>query len=211
MVPCNSPCSTGSIRAYRSWIPRRGRRCIIEPPERRARGREGQRPQGQVLDGHRARHPAGRLQPGDHRHRLHPLMGPMSTLPNSVLEPRLRRRPRIPRHPVRLRGGDGHRLYSLRYGSGPLAPYSVGKLGKDRLRLTLAAQDRDVVDGFGCSEDVNFDGLEAGIVGLGNDRLSFVNQVAAARQTSAFSYCFFLVTVTRRGSCPSARTPGQTA
>jgi hypothetical protein len=77
--------------------------------------------------------------------------------------------------------------------------------------LTLAAQDRDVVDGFGCSEDVNFDGLEAGIVGLGNDRLSFVNQVAAARQTSAFSYCFFLVTVTRRGSCPSARTPGQTA
>jgi hypothetical protein len=79
-------------------------------------------------------------------------------------------------------------LYSLRYGSGPLAQYSVGKLGKDRLRLTLAAQDRDVVDG--CSEDVNFDGLEAVIVGFGNDRLSFVNQVAAARQTSAFSYCF---------------------
>ncbi|KAK3124188.1 hypothetical protein QOZ80_7BG0583100 [Eleusine coracana subsp. coracana] len=80
-------------------------------------------------------------------------------------------------------------LYRLRYGSGPLAQYSVGKLGKDTLRLTLTvAADDDFI--FGCSEDVNFAGLEAGIIGFGNDRLSFFNQVAAARETNAFSYCF---------------------
>ncbi|CAN6170537.1 unnamed protein product [Urochloa humidicola] len=87
-------------------------------------------------------------------------------------------------------------LYSLRYGSGPLAQYSVGRLGKDRLRLALS-DDYGVVDGFvfGCSEDVRFNGREAGIVGFGNEAFSFFNQVMAAQQTdnggyNAFSYCF---------------------
>ncbi|CAL5077525.1 unnamed protein product [Urochloa decumbens] len=88
-------------------------------------------------------------------------------------------------------------LYSLRYGSGPLAQYSVGRLGKDRLRLALS-DDYGVVDGFvfGCSEDVRFNGREAGIVGFGNETFSFFNQVMAAQQTNdngyynAFSYCF---------------------
>lgn len=87
-------------------------------------------------------------------------------------------------------------LYSLRYGSGPLAQYSVGRLGKDRLRLALS-DDYGVVDGFvfGCSEDVRFNGREAGIVGFGNETFSFFNQVMAAQANggynyNAFSYCF---------------------
>jgi hypothetical protein len=97
-------------------------------------------------------------------------------------------------------------LYSLRYGSGPLAQYSVGRLGRDRLRLALT-DDGGSVDGFvfGCSDDVRFNGREAGIVGFGNEAFSFLNQVlavAAQRQQqrnggtgggysyNAFSYCF---------------------
>ncbi|RLN42454.1 hypothetical protein C2845_PM01G43080 [Panicum miliaceum] len=86
-------------------------------------------------------------------------------------------------------------LYSLRYGSaGPLAQYSVGRLGKDRLRLALS-DDYGVVDGFvfGCSEDVRFEGREAGVIGFGNETFSFLNQVMAAQANNgyrAFSYCF---------------------
>ncbi|TVU13151.1 hypothetical protein EJB05_40683, partial [Eragrostis curvula] len=85
-------------------------------------------------------------------------------------------------------------LYSLR------TPWAGCRLGKDRLGLTLARElDDDALDDFifGCSEDVRFGGREAGIVGFGNDRLSFVNQVMTARQATtssnsynAFSYCF---------------------
>ncbi|GJM87895.1 hypothetical protein PR202_ga03895 [Eleusine coracana subsp. coracana] len=83
-------------------------------------------------------------------------------------------------------------LYSFRYGSGPMAQYSVGRLSKDRLGLTLS--DDVVVDDFifGCSEDARFKGSEAGIVGFGNDRFSFLNQVMD-RQTNSYhavSYCF---------------------
>lgn len=68
----------------------------------------------------------------------------------------------------------------------------MGRLGKDRLRLALS-DDYGVVDGFvfGCSEDVRFNGLEAGIVGFGNETSSFFNQVMAAQTNgyNAFSYC----------------------
>ncbi|KAL6643918.1 hypothetical protein ACP70R_018684 [Stipagrostis hirtigluma subsp. patula] len=83
-------------------------------------------------------------------------------------------------------------LYSLRYGSGPSAQYSVGRLGRDRLSLTLS-DEYSVVDDFvfGCSEDARFEGREAGVVGLGNESFSFVNQVMArqAGGYNAFSYC----------------------
>jgi len=64
-------------------------------------------------------------------------------------------------------------LYGLRYGS----QYSAGKLGRDRLAL---GDNYTIVDDFvfGCSEDDMFYGLEAGVIGLGDKRYSFFNQMA---------------------------------
>ncbi|XP_002442820.2 aspartyl protease family protein At5g10770 [Sorghum bicolor] len=79
-------------------------------------------------------------------------------------------------------------LYGLRYGS----QYSVGKLGRDREARPGRQLHYTIVDGFvfGCSEDDRFYGLEAGVIGLGDKRYSFFNQMARLTTYNAFAYCF---------------------
>lgn len=76
-------------------------------------------------------------------------------------------------------------LYRIRYA---LGEYSVGYLGKEKLTLPNSMPVDDFI--FGCGGDNLYNGLNAGIIGFGDESYSFFNQVAQQTNYRAFSYCF---------------------
>ncbi|PKI37127.1 aspartyl protease family protein At5g10770-like [Punica granatum] len=75
-------------------------------------------------------------------------------------------------------------VYGIQYGD---SSYSVGFLAKDKLRVTTTDTFDSFIFGCGQNNQGHF-GQSAGLLGLGRDKLSFVEQ-SAAKYGRYFSYC----------------------